>query len=58
VDDYVRNRLILPKVVYNLSVLKASAGNDDLVADVERFLSLVVIKPIRYGLQFLECLTD
>ena len=41
VDAYLRNRLILPKILYHLSILRERNICPELVSDVERFLSQV-----------------
>ncbi len=41
VDSYVRNRLILPKVLYHVAVLRQYDAYPELVAEVEAFLSSV-----------------
>jgi hypothetical protein len=41
VDAYIRNRLILPKVLYHLAVLRERKAYPELIFQVERFLSTV-----------------
>ena len=40
-DFYLQNRLVLPKLIMSLGVLKRSGAAEDLVAEVELFLTAV-----------------
>lgn len=55
VDDYIRNRLILPQVLYHLAVLRERNAQAELVAGVEAFLSSVTTYGFIVSPQTVDC---
>jgi len=53
VDAYIRNRLILPKMLYHLTVLREKHAYPDLVLRSEKFLS--VVTSYRSEITHIEC---